>query len=212
MTETTAYDDLPLVPLTADRITPEPEHQAEHAAEPAPSPTPELTGTSALDLILPEHPTLTLSTGETFDVKFDLRALANLERRFGTIMRPIRTIVAAAQGLESDAADTPPLFDTLLATLRCALQRSVYTNADGNRVRADSDETWDEFVGLIDTDLTPMQDLIALVTVGVTTAFGALGKAQTTTETQTPPSPFPGATGGTPPSASGTSTQTVSGI
>lgn len=205
-------------PLTADDIVEQPEpEQPEH--------DPALVGRTALESILATDPTITIGEGDATQavrLRFDLLALAELEKRYGSVVAPMLKLAEAAKGLDTSAptdAMSGDLIQTVIDTTTIAAGRSRITvpaelreGAAGAPVMPSRVKVKDHpgvFAELLADGPETFFDLLVKVVAAFTASFGgAEGNALTANPGA---SSSPGGTGGTSPSPSFTSDPAISG-
>lgn len=187
---------------------------------------PALVGPTALANILTTDPVVTIGDGETRQtvrLRFDLLALAELEKRYGTVIGPMQKLAAAATSLDS-SSPTEGLGGDLIGTVlevvtiaagrqRIVVPDELRAGSAGAPVMAQRVKVKDQprvFEELLADGPETFVDLLVKVTSAFTAAFGNLGgaegKAPTASSTGSP-----GGTGGTSPSESSTSDPATSG-
>lgn len=206
-------------PLTAGDLKPaepepdEPEHD------------PALVGPTALENLLATDTTITIGDADarqTVRLRFDLLALANLEKRYGSVMAPMLTLTDAAAALEgggASTADSPELIATVLEVVRIAAGRERFTVPDELRAgaagapvmpqRVRVKDQPDTFLEVLADGPETFMDLLLKVVAAFAAAFGSGGSAEGNVPSGSPGSP--GGTGGTPLSESSDSRPVSSG-
>lgn len=213
--------DAAVRPLTEDDITPTPTDD-----DAGDRPDPALVGPTALDNLLATDTTITIGEGpdrQTVPLRFDLLALATLEKQYGNVMAPMQRLSEAAVALEGGAASEgvqPELIGTVLEVTKIAASRQKFTVPDelraGNagapvmpaRVRVKDQP--DVFVELLADGPESFVDLLLKVVAAFAAAFGSAdGRAEGNDPSGSTGSP--GGSGGTSPSANSTSALASSG-
>lgn len=181
-----------------------------------PSTDPELVGPTAAALLLADSTgRVRLGDGTSLPVRFDMLSLSRLEKRYGSVIAPMRKLEAGAKDLESSSEDSNGgLIETTLETLRfaCARQRINVAGLGSVKV-ADAPE---QFLELVADGPDGFVDILKLVLKAFSEAFGASPVPTATPSSAegnapTAASVSPGGSGGTTPSATYTSGPATSG-
>lgn len=209
-------------PLTSDDIVDTP-------AEPeAPQHDPTLVGSTALENLLATDTNVTIGDAEhrqTIRLRFDLLALANLEKRYGTVMAPMEQLTAAAAALEGgepSSGMSGELIGTVLEVTKIAAGRERFTVPEELRAgsagapvmptRVRVKDQPDVFLEVLADGPESFVDLLLKVVAAFAAAFGSTGTTGGA-EGNGPAGSTgsPGGTGGTSLSASSTSDPASSG-
>lgn len=182
-----------------------------------PGTDPELVGPAAAALLLADSSgRVRLGDGTSLPVRFDMLSLSQLEKRYGSVIAPMRKLEAGAKDLES-AGDSGNggLIETTLETLRfaCARQRINLGGSVGMVKVADAP---DKFLELVADGPDGFVDILKLVLKAFSEAFGASPVPTATPSSAegnapTAASVSPGDSGGTTPYATSTSDPATSG-
>lgn len=184
-----------------------------------PSTDPELVGPTAAALLLADSSgRVRLGDGTSLPVRFDMLSLSRLEKRYGSVIAPMRKLEAGARDLENAGANEGSsnggLIETALETLRfaCARQRINVAGLGSVKV-ADAPEA---FLELVADGPDGFVTILKLVLKAFSEAFGE-GPVPTAAPSSAegnaprPASVSPGGSGGTTPSETSTSGPATSG-
>jgi len=213
--------DASVRPLTSDDI-------AAPAEPEAPQHDPALVGPTALENLLATDTTVVIGDPEhrqTIRLRFDLLALANLEKRYGTVMAPMEQLTAAAAALEGGEASrgmSGELIGTVLEVAKIAAGRERFTVPEELRAgsagapvmpsRVRVKDQPDVFLEVLADGPESFVDLLLKVVAAFAAAFGSTGETGGA-EGNGPAGSTgsPGGSGGTSPSATFTSDPASSG-